>query len=152
LRSLPFFSHFVLRTRNWYRFLKKGINFPCVIQNDWKTANFAGLYYPHFATKLRNITNFVMLFHAVIKFLSRLARSKFCSLRNRSIGINQFQLKLKFGIHWTRQTEKNWKFTELELLFQLDFFHMGPRELSWHLESSCANIMNKGKWCFLLDN
>ena len=36
----------------------------------------------HFATKLRNITNFVMLFQAVIKFLSR---SKFCSLGNRSI-------------------------------------------------------------------
>jgi hypothetical protein len=31
----------------------------------------------HFATKLRNITNFVMLFQAVMKFLSR---SKFCSL------------------------------------------------------------------------
>jgi hypothetical protein len=30
----------------------------------------------HFATKLRNITNFVMLFQAVMKFLSR---SKFCS-------------------------------------------------------------------------
>ena len=28
----------------------------------------------HFATKLRNITNFVMLFHAVIIFLSRLRR------------------------------------------------------------------------------
>jgi hypothetical protein len=26
----------------------------------------------HFATKLRNITNFVMLFQAVMKFLSRL--------------------------------------------------------------------------------
>jgi hypothetical protein len=26
----------------------------------------------HFATKIRNITNFVMLFQAVIKFLSRL--------------------------------------------------------------------------------
>jgi hypothetical protein len=44
LRSLPFFSHFVLRTGNctafpavfYYalRFLKKGINFPRVIQND----------------------------------------------------------------------------------------------------------------------
>jgi hypothetical protein len=34
----------------------------------------------HFATKRRNITNFVMLFQAVMKFLSR---SKFCY---RSIG------------------------------------------------------------------
>ena len=39
----------------------------------------------HFATKLRNITNFVMLFQAVIKFLSDLSRSKFYSLGNRSI-------------------------------------------------------------------
>jgi hypothetical protein len=41
------------------------INFPFVMQNDWKTANFARLYIirilQHFATKLRNITNFVML-------------------------------------------------------------------------------------------
>jgi hypothetical protein len=36
----------------------------------------------HFPTKLWNITNFVMLFQAVIKSLSR---SKFCSLANRSI-------------------------------------------------------------------
>jgi hypothetical protein len=31
------------------------VNFPCVIQNDWKTANFARLYYPHFTT-FRNET------------------------------------------------------------------------------------------------
>jgi hypothetical protein len=47
------------------------------LPNDWKTANFAMLYYPHFtadfATKLRNITNFVMLFQAVMGFLSRLS-------------------------------------------------------------------------------
>ena len=30
----------------------------------------------HFATKLRNITNFVMLFQAVVKFLSRLVEIK----------------------------------------------------------------------------
>jgi hypothetical protein len=51
LRSLPFFSHFVLRTGNWYHFSESG-----VIQNDWKTANFAGLYYPHFTT-FRNETS-----------------------------------------------------------------------------------------------
>ena len=47
----------------------------------------------HFATKRRNITNFVMLFQAVMKFLIfflnffclHLPRSKFCSLGNRSI-------------------------------------------------------------------
>jgi hypothetical protein len=30
----------------------------------------------HFATKLRNITNFVMFFQAVMKFLSRLVEFK----------------------------------------------------------------------------
>jgi hypothetical protein len=47
----------------------------------------------HFGTKLRNITNFVMLFQAVMKFLSTvdLSRSKFCSLGNRSF-VNQFYL------------------------------------------------------------
>jgi hypothetical protein len=32
-------------------FIKRYINFPCVIQNDWKTTNFAGIYYySHFTT------------------------------------------------------------------------------------------------------
>jgi hypothetical protein len=46
----------------------------------WKTANFPRLYYPHFATKLWNITNFVMLFQAVMKFLSRLVEIKILSI------------------------------------------------------------------------
>ena len=39
----------------------------------------------HFAMKLRNITNFVMLFQAVMKFLSSLSRSKFHLKGERSI-------------------------------------------------------------------
>jgi hypothetical protein len=39
----------------------------------------------HFATKLRNITNFVMLFQAVMKFCADLSRSKFHSKGGRSI-------------------------------------------------------------------
>jgi hypothetical protein len=35
----------------------------------------------HFATKLRNITNFVMLFQAVVKFLSRLIQIKILFIR-----------------------------------------------------------------------
>ena len=39
----------------------------------------------HFATKLRNITNFVMLFQAVVKFLSRLVEIKILfNIGNRS--------------------------------------------------------------------
>jgi hypothetical protein len=45
----------------------------------------AVLYYPHFATKLWNITNFVMLFQAVMKFLSRLLSSKFWLIGEWSI-------------------------------------------------------------------
>jgi hypothetical protein len=56
-----------------------------------KTANFAGLYYPHFTTfrneTYRNITNFVILFQAVMKFLSR---SKFHSKGERSITVLAF--------------------------------------------------------------
>jgi hypothetical protein len=36
----------------------------------------------HFATKLWNITNFVILFQAVMKFLSRLVEIKFLSITN----------------------------------------------------------------------
>ena len=39
----------------------------------------------HFATKLRNITNFVMLFQAVMKFLSRLVWIKISLKGERSI-------------------------------------------------------------------
>jgi hypothetical protein len=46
---------YLLGMRSWYLFSESGTNFPCVIQNDWKTANFAGLYYPHFTT-FRNET------------------------------------------------------------------------------------------------
>jgi hypothetical protein len=52
--------------------IKLIINFPFVIQNDWKLQTSQGYILQHFATKLRNITNFVMLFQAVMKFLSRL--------------------------------------------------------------------------------
>jgi hypothetical protein len=36
--------------------IKLIINFPFVMQNDWKTAYFARLYYPHFTT-FRNETS-----------------------------------------------------------------------------------------------
>jgi hypothetical protein len=36
----------------------------------------------HFATKLRNITNVVMLIQAVVKFLSRLAEIKILVIRS----------------------------------------------------------------------
>ncbi len=39
----------------------------------------------HFATKLQNITNFVMLFQAVMKFLSRLIEIKIYYKGERSI-------------------------------------------------------------------
>jgi hypothetical protein len=37
----------------------------------------------HFATKLRNITNFVMLFQAVMKYLSRLVEIKISLKRGK---------------------------------------------------------------------
>jgi hypothetical protein len=45
------------------------------IENDWILQISQGYVIrilQHFATKLRNITNFVMIFQAAIKFLSRL--------------------------------------------------------------------------------
>jgi hypothetical protein len=51
-----------------------------------KITNFARLYIirilQHFATKLWNITNFVMLFQAVMKFCLDLLRSKFWLMGN----------------------------------------------------------------------
>ena len=39
----------------------------------------------HFATKLRNITNFVMLFQAEVKFLSRLVEIKILVIREYKV-------------------------------------------------------------------
>jgi hypothetical protein len=61
------------------KFWKSGNHFLLVIQNDWKLQTSQGYIIrilQHFATKLWNITNFVMLFQAVMKFLSRLVEVK----------------------------------------------------------------------------
>ena len=59
----------VLRTQNWYPFLDRGINLPCVILKYTKFANFIGSYLAHFTT-FRSppciSTNFGMLFNAGI--------------------------------------------------------------------------------------
>ena len=51
------------------------VNFPYVMQNDAEKRQISQGYIirilQHFATKLWNITDFVMLFQAVMKFLSR---------------------------------------------------------------------------------
>ena len=65
-----------------------------------KIANFARLYYPHltilqhFATKLWNITNFVMLFHAMMEFCLDLLRSKFWLIGEWSINMRRNQILL----------------------------------------------------------
>ena len=49
----------------------------------------------HFATKLRNITNFVMLFQAVMKFLPRLVEIKI-SLKRGKVYYDLFILRGNF--------------------------------------------------------
>ena len=47
----------------------------------------------HFAAKLRNITNFVMLFQAVMKFLSRLEKTNIGkSIKHNSKSVNSMFL------------------------------------------------------------
>jgi hypothetical protein len=63
------FSHFVLQTGNDAPTPDWAVNFPCVIQNAEKRQTSHGYIIrilQHFATKLWNITNFVMLFQAVM--------------------------------------------------------------------------------------
>jgi hypothetical protein len=71
---------------NWYRFLKKGINFPCVMTKWLKNGKLRRAVLSTFYNiSQRNIGIFLILwcsFKAVMKFLSR---SKFCLLGNRSI-------------------------------------------------------------------
>jgi hypothetical protein len=74
------------------------VNFPFVIQNDQKLQTSQGYIIrilQHFATKLRNITNFVMLFQAVMKFLSRLVEFKILSITQ---GIAPLHWHKPFGI------------------------------------------------------
>jgi hypothetical protein len=82
-----------------YLFSENGINFPCVIQNDWKMANFAGLYYPHFTTFRNENFGILLILWCSFKLWWNdcldLLSSKFCSLGNRSI---QYQIDKLIGI------------------------------------------------------
>jgi hypothetical protein len=49
----------------------------------------------HFATKLRNITNFVMLFHAMMEFCLDLLRSKFWLIGEWSIVVDNIDSHTK---------------------------------------------------------
>jgi hypothetical protein len=60
----------------------------CVIQNDWKLQTSQGYIIrilQHFATKLWNITNFLMLFHAMMEFCLDLLKYKFWLIGEWSI-------------------------------------------------------------------
>ena len=87
-------------------------------------ANFTGLYYPYFTTKLRNIISnnnkniYNNIFQAVMNFLSR----KFCSLGNRSINIILVNL---LDSDWLKTVPINWQAS-------ITFFHACERN------SKCA--------------
>ena len=49
----------------------------------------------HFATKLWNITNFVMLFHAMMEFCLDLLRSKFWLIGDWSIHFKNLHLQIQ---------------------------------------------------------
>ena len=53
----------------------------------------------HFATKLWNITNFVMLFQAVMKFLSRLVQIKISLKRGSIVSILKVYYLNDKGVH-----------------------------------------------------
>jgi hypothetical protein len=84
---------------------KSGNRFPLVIQNDWKLQTVSQGYIhrilQHFATKLWNITNFVITFQAVMKFCLDLLSSKFWLIGDWSIveGICRWQFRDVFFIH-----------------------------------------------------
>ncbi len=71
-----------------------GINFLCVIQRAIQNLQTSQRYIfhilQHFTTKLCHFTNFRMLFNAVVMNFPYITFfSKFCPLRNRSIGFSQ---------------------------------------------------------------
>jgi hypothetical protein len=74
----------------------------------------------HFATKLWNITNFVMLFQAVMKFLSRLV---------------DFKMLVNWGmVHWATIMPTQLKlmsemFKTIKLIIQLFDFQAAPRPI-----------------------
>jgi hypothetical protein len=71
----------------------------------------------HFAAKLRNITNFVMLFQAVMKFLSRLEKTNYIgkSIKHNSKSVNSMFLTLNFFLN-----VKNIEVIDIELCL-IDF-------------------------------
>jgi hypothetical protein len=67
-----------------------------IIQNDWKLQTSQGYIIrilQHFETKLWNITNFVMLFHAMMEFCLDLLRSKFWLIGEWSIELHYIYMQ-----------------------------------------------------------
>jgi hypothetical protein len=103
-RPFPFYVKFWSR-QAWTKIdnqMIKLINFPFVIQNDWKTANFARLYYPHFTTFRNETSESVLLilwcsFKLRWNFCPDLLRSKF-HLKGES-SIRRFHCHY---LHWHR--------------------------------------------------
>jgi hypothetical protein len=97
-RAKAYLINYILQERVWvilffvvcHGWCHLIINFPFVMQNDWKTQNFERLYYPHF-TAFRNELNFGILlilwcsFKLWWNFCPDLSRSKFHSKGDRSI-------------------------------------------------------------------
>jgi valyl-tRNA synthetase len=78
------------------------------IQNDWKLQISQGYIIrilQHFATKLWNITNFVMLFQTVMKFCLDLLRSKFWLIGEWSIPYFKTTVNSISSNMWASQTQ-----------------------------------------------
>jgi hypothetical protein len=56
-------------------------NIPKFLKNGKLRRAILSAFYNHFATKHRNINNFVMFFQAVVKFLSRFVEIKILVIR-----------------------------------------------------------------------
>ena len=87
----------------------------------------------HFATKLRNITNFVMLFQAVMKFLSRLVWIKILVIRGK---VNWFDY------HTQQVTLKKYK------TFSVLIYSYINTSGNWKNEKLCGNTTPEGRSVF----
>jgi hypothetical protein len=99
----------------------------------------------HFATKLRNITNFVMLFQAVMKFLSRLVWIKILVIRGKVncdiTFLTVFILTHPVNFPCGRKPEASWSFRPLAVLSPCRFVPLTfPPKLGHHPKIGRTNV------------
>ena len=104
LQSLPFFSHFVLRTRNWYLFFRKRYQFPLLLVSYYIniTIGWIVIDYPIWFSSLEITLQSSIIYHTTKLFSTIKAHTIF----NNSLEVKRGQKEAKAKLFFEARQEK----------------------------------------------